>query len=916
MENARPTGALTALTTTFLLSAGLGMACGSAPGAKGSPVEEASYVIGESGGIVMTPDGSSVSVPKGALTHSVRISIESDSSAPPLADATLVGLDYLVGPEGQQFDAPVTVTVAIDPSEIPAGESMSDVVVLTAPRDSADYQPLTTTVVDDLHVSVETSHFSHFVPAIVREHATDALADMLGHFFTDDRFDDTSYWTNAQALDAVLDGVERTKGKKYTEYVDRIVQANEKAFGGWFEPAYREVYFDDIAWMALALIRAHDDAVTYHFGRADAYLEAAAQLVDYTIDHGQSGSEGPSYMKGSFAGLWWNSDHGDQGPHDACSKQITVEFSVAIGAGGLAKYADAHANGCWSVLDADPGDPASDFRICSREGAPVQHKDRPNYGYDDTNPEHALSADKADLAACAKGATGIGFEYMAYRGGWRLLPANHLNAYIAELQMGDDDVDGYWPGAYVGNRQLEGHRVYPMINISPGDAKQKIEEDGPAICRTIDDGGYLGVYVGNWMTTKIPDDDPRIEALGKVLDACTKRSSPAPSGKDYKKKVTAANFASVIAAARLSERRSELTDKEIRKRGLGSLRAASTYTSFALKVYDYWYKTMVKTSCAYTGAWVYDSLVLKSKDGAETWEASADDFTYDQGIGIGAALAVAAIDLPSEKGVHLAEARAMADYLVAHETQGDVLHDKDVRVKDHELTGCKGSCEGFKGIAYRYLLELYRETNVMKYYDVLHSSAHAVFAKAYDKREKLFGTSWSHPVADQAYFGYPDHSNRGGQRDLAANASAVMAYEMFANPTLDRTPRAAWDPAKTCGSPSPPPPPDDGGGGTCTGGSSGCIEHSGSGTTAVCNYNWSTFPGFVCSDDPGYSAGSCATEGLYGCCVTTTLSPTSSGTVTTTEALCYYDASVGAAAQTACHGGTGDTTISWSTCPP
>jgi hypothetical protein len=136
---------------------------GASPG--GGDPQEASYVIGAEGGIVLTEDGSSISVPRGALTHDVTISIASDPSAPALADGTPVGMYYLLGPEGQQFDVPVTVTIAFDPSLLPAGETASDIVVFTAPKTSSDYEELATTVVDSLHVSVQTTHFSHVVAA-------------------------------------------------------------------------------------------------------------------------------------------------------------------------------------------------------------------------------------------------------------------------------------------------------------------------------------------------------------------------------------------------------------------------------------------------------------------------------------------------------------------------------------------------------------------------------------------------------------------------------------------------------------------------------------------------------------------------------------------------------------------------------
>jgi predicted alpha-1,6-mannanase (GH76 family) len=707
--------------TTLLLSCALGVACSSASPGQPSPsafTEQASYSIGEAGGVVLTANGSGVSVPRGALTHDVTLTIESDSSAPVPANVTTVGLTYLLGPEGQPFGAPVTVTLAFDPTEVPAGETASDIVVFTAPRDdTSDYAPLATKVVDGMHVSVETSHFSYFVPAIVKKDADDALSDMLEHFWSGTRrgahgdliagsgeFKATGYWTNAQGLDALLDGVESTKGKRFADFIPFVVKGNGKQFGtrgdsdGWLEPNYGQVYFDDIAWMALALIRAHDDALTYHLPGANSYLEIAAQLIDYTIDHGQSTSG-----DGAFAGLWWNTRHNN---------------------------------------DPKPGTPS-----------------------------------------------------------------------------------------------------IPL-------------------------------------------------------------------------KASVANFGSALAAARLSERRSKLTDRDIEDGGLHDLRDAATYASFAVKVYDYWYKNMVETSCAFTGAWVFDNLQLKSVDGKEVWIKPPTNLTYNQGIGIGAALAVAAVDAPDQKDAHLAQARAMADYLVMYETEDGVLHDNTAKFEDGGLHGCTGNCEGFKGIAYRYLMALYRETGVTKYYEVLQASEAAIFAKAFDAPRGLFATDWNEPARSQPNFSHGHPINYGGELNLGANASAAMAAEIFANPTVQRSPTAPWEPSGgSCETPPPPPPPTDGGGGSCGASTGGC--HMNSSTAGVCDFNWSTLTGFTCSDDPGYSPGSCSTTNLYGCCVTTTVSPTSpTTTVTTTQAICYYDASLGVAAQANCSGRSGGVTNAWSTCPP
>jgi hypothetical protein len=207
----------------------------------------------------------------------------------------------------------------------------------------------------------------------------------------------------------------------------------------------------------------------------------------------------------------------------SCKKEIVVLFSVGTGAGALA----AHSNGCWSVVDAD-GAANKAFRKCSTSNDQVKNSGAPNYAYDDTNPDRPLDQDKTFLAQCSAGATGDGFEYMAYRGGWRFLGATHLKAYFAELYGdGIDDVDSLWsqPGVYQGNAEIKAHQAYPMMNVgpSPGAGLEKtIEAEGLAICKTIPDHGYFGTYVATWDQPMGPTD-ARVLALAKALDDCTKK---------------------------------------------------------------------------------------------------------------------------------------------------------------------------------------------------------------------------------------------------------------------------------------------------------------------------------------------------------------------------------------------------------
>jgi len=131
--------------------------------------QHASTVVGAQGGSVTTQDGSGVTVPAGAVPANVTITVDSTPSAPTPSQGTEVGTPYTFGPEGQQFSVPVTVTLAFDPSSLPAGKTASDIVIFTAPAGTSNYTPLGTSVVDSTHAAAQTTHFSTFVCIIPTE---------------------------------------------------------------------------------------------------------------------------------------------------------------------------------------------------------------------------------------------------------------------------------------------------------------------------------------------------------------------------------------------------------------------------------------------------------------------------------------------------------------------------------------------------------------------------------------------------------------------------------------------------------------------------------------------------------------------------------------------------------------------------
>jgi hypothetical protein len=154
---------IAAIAVVLMVGAG---ATGALPGCTGSLQATSSgatsSVVGAQGGSVTLSGGTGVTVPAGALPSNVTVTVTPSPSAPTPA-GTVVGTPYTFGPEGQKFSSPVTVTLAFDPSEIPAGSTAGDIVIYTAPAGTTSYTALPTSIVDSTHASALTTHFSTFV---------------------------------------------------------------------------------------------------------------------------------------------------------------------------------------------------------------------------------------------------------------------------------------------------------------------------------------------------------------------------------------------------------------------------------------------------------------------------------------------------------------------------------------------------------------------------------------------------------------------------------------------------------------------------------------------------------------------------------------------------------------------------------
>jgi len=147
------------------------------------------------------------------------------------------------------------------------------------------------------------------------------------------------YWIAAQALDAVLDGVERSGGRHWAELPGVFVRAQEVR--GW-----RRNFFDDEAWMAIALLRAYDlTGDTLAKDRAEALVQdIESSAPDATCCGSQPG------------GLWWDRQHTQKA---TAANAGTVIAAVRLFArGGDVRHLD-FARKVFADWSAQMVDPAS-----------------------------------------------------------------------------------------------------------------------------------------------------------------------------------------------------------------------------------------------------------------------------------------------------------------------------------------------------------------------------------------------------------------------------------------------------------------------------------------------------------------------------------------------------------------------------
>jgi predicted alpha-1,6-mannanase (GH76 family) len=182
--------------------------------------------------------------------------------------------------------------------------------------------------------------------------------------------------------------------------------------------------------------------------------------------------------------------------------------------------------------------------------------------------------------------------------------------------------------------------------------------------------------------------------------------------KAHSQKATASNAGAALAGARLYRRTGDVA-----------------YLNFAQQVYSYWYSNMVNAATFQVGDHI-------SPDGTKVWWK----FTYNEGLMIGAAL-----ELNEATGnvAYLVNAQNIGSFMIANEVAstpyGSVLY-------DGANNDCAGDCHEFKGPAYRYLMRLYSRIGQVAYYNVLKSSADAIWNLGRETNTTIFSVHWGGPT--------------------------------------------------------------------------------------------------------------------------------------------------------------------------
>ncbi|MCL2771746.1 MAG: AGE family epimerase/isomerase [Oscillospiraceae bacterium] len=125
--------------------------------------------------------------------------------------------------------------------------------------------PNTTNITEETTTMANITDITFDKTSAYYQYADDAQANLLKNYWNDngniffDKYPNSTsgglnYWWMAHAIDVLTDAYIRTGDEKYKEYADKVLTTVVKKNGGKIINGY----YDDMEWMALALLRLYD----------------------------------------------------------------------------------------------------------------------------------------------------------------------------------------------------------------------------------------------------------------------------------------------------------------------------------------------------------------------------------------------------------------------------------------------------------------------------------------------------------------------------------------------------------------------------------------------------------------------------------------------------------------------------------
>ena len=136
-----------------------------------------------------------------------------------------------------------------------------------------------------------------------------------GKYFNTDNAGNTNfqYWPNAHALDILLDAYIRTNDNFYKPYIDQWYDGVKAKNGN----SFRNEYYDDMEWSALAMLRA------YKATKDTRYKEAALQVWEWIKEGWNSNAGGGITWK---RGMEYSKNACSNGPACILAARLYQEF--------------------------------------------------------------------------------------------------------------------------------------------------------------------------------------------------------------------------------------------------------------------------------------------------------------------------------------------------------------------------------------------------------------------------------------------------------------------------------------------------------------------------------------------------------------------------------------------------------------